>query len=74
MKMQAAWTGEKNRRLQLRRPCDCGCDERDGKRGVGYLTGSDGRGQGFTLWIETETVYRRVELALAALMFARGGE
>ena len=49
------WTdGERGRRLELRRPCACGCDGT--AHGVGYLTGSDPQGRGFTLWIESETL------------------
>lgn len=59
-----AWTGEKNRPLSLRRPCECGCDRRSGNKGAGYLTGSDAKGRGFTVWIESETVFKRI----AALM------
>jgi hypothetical protein len=29
-------------------------------RGVGYLTGSDPDGNGFTLWIKDEAMYQRV--------------
>ena len=71
MKTQIPWTGEKNRPLSLQRPCDCGCDGWDGKHGVGYLTASDERGKGFTIWIESEAVYRRLKAAMiAARMFA----
>ena len=47
------------------RPCSCGCDERDGRAGVGYLTGSDAAGNGFTIWIESEEVFQRLEQLLA---------
>jgi hypothetical protein len=59
------WQGEKDRILQVRRPCPCGCDDRGGRRGVGYLTGSDAEGSGFTVWIESEEVYRTLEKLLA---------
>lgn len=55
----ATWLGERNRVLQVRRPCQCGCDGDD--RGVGYITGSDAEGNGFTLWIKNEEEYVRVE-------------
>ena len=63
---QITWEGEIDRPLQLRRPCSCGCDGRDGDVGVGYITGSDGRGRGFTVWIEDEDVYKRMEEILKA--------
>ena len=52
----------------INRPCSCGCDARDGVRGVGYLSGSDAGGNGFTLWIKDEAMYRR----LAAMLRERG--
>ena len=55
-----AWTGEKNRPLSMCRPCKCGCDRRGGNKGVGYLTGSDAKGRGFTVWIESEAVFKRI--------------
>ena len=61
---EGTWNGDKCRPLSLCRPCSCGCDTRDGVKGVGYLTGSDADGNGFTVWIATEEVYRRVAKAL----------
>jgi hypothetical protein len=52
------WKGEPNRMFRIQRPCSCGCDERDGKKGVGYITGSDKNGNGVTIWIADEKVYR----------------
>jgi len=46
------------RPLMLRRPCRCGCDFRDGKSGVGYITGGDGKGAFFSLWIENEETFQ----------------
>jgi hypothetical protein len=40
--------GEQARELRVCRPCTCGCDARGGLHGVGYLTGSDPAGNGFT--------------------------
>lgn len=58
---ELVWTGgDENRPLMLKRPCPCGCDVRDGKKGVGYLTGSDENGNGFSLWIESEAAYERL--------------
>ena len=58
------WTGEPNRKLTLKRPCECGCDEREGPAGVGYLIVSDGDGNGVTLWIEHEDVYQVLQRVL----------
>jgi len=58
---QMVWQGEVRRPLGLSRPCPCGCDTRDGVKGVGYLSGSDAAGNGVTVWIEDEAVYRRLE-------------
>jgi hypothetical protein len=59
------WLGEKDRLLQVCRPCPWGCDDRGGRPGVGYLTGSDAEGNGFTVWIESEEVFQRLEKLLA---------
>ena len=57
--MEETWNeGEKNRMLQVKRPCPCGTCQADGVHGVGYLTGSDAEGNGFVLWIESEEVYQ----------------
>ena len=61
---QMTWLGAKNRRVTLCRPCACGCDQRDGDMGVGYLTGSDADGNGFTIWIEDEAVFSAMERVL----------
>ena len=43
------------------RPCSLRMgDVRDGVTGVGYLTGSDPDGNGFTLWIKDEAMYERL--------------
>jgi hypothetical protein len=62
---QFTWKGEKDRPLQVLRPCHCGCDNRGGRLGVGYLTGSDEEGNGFTIWIESEEVYQVMDKLLA---------
>lgn len=54
---QIKWVGERSRPLQACRPCECGCDAREGLKGVGYITGSDAYGNGFTVWIEDEVVF-----------------
>lgn len=56
--------GACNRTLTAVRPCECGCDFRDGDSGVGYLTGSNANGEGFTIWIENEQVYKLLETLL----------
>jgi hypothetical protein len=54
------WNGERDRAVRLQRPCECGCDERDrSERLVGYLTGSDSNGEGFTLYMPDEATYQR---------------
>ena len=60
-KTQFIWNGgDPGRSLMLRRPCSCGCDERDGSKGAGYLTGATKDGRGFTVWIESEEVYQAI--------------
>ncbi len=61
---QMVWQGEVRRPLRLSRPCPCGCDAREGVKGVGCLSGSDGAGKGVTIWIEDEAVYRQLEQLL----------
>jgi len=56
--------GERGRPLMVCRPCPCGCDVRGGVPGVGYLTGSDADGNGFTLWIKDEAAYSRIASTL----------
>ena len=58
---------DRARPLQLCRKCRCGCDERSGNLGVGYITG--GTAEHFaTVWIENEETYR----ALQAIFWAHG--
>lgn len=52
------WNGAADREPRVCRPCDCGCDERGGYKGVGYLTASNEDGEGFTLWLDTEEQFR----------------
>jgi hypothetical protein len=61
---QITWKGEKGRALQVCRPCSCGCDERDGFKGVGYVTGSNAKGNGFTIWIENDEVFNNISAVL----------
>jgi len=64
MSSQWIWKGEANRPLAIYRPCDCGCDCREGILGVAYVSASDNDGNGFTIWIEDEWVYKRFKFAL----------
>lgn len=57
------WKGDPGRAPRVQRPCECGCDLRDGKKGVGYLTGSDSEGNGFSLWITDEKLFKTMEKA-----------
>lgn len=52
------WKGDTGRAPRVQRPCECGCDMRDGVKGVGYLTGSDNKGNGFTVWITDEKLFK----------------
>lgn len=57
------WKGERNRQLATYRSCQCNVCSKS-SRGVGYLSFSDGNGNGFTVWIEDEKVFRRLKNAL----------
>ena len=58
-----AWNGERNRPLNVYRPCPCRvCTEN--RKGVGYLSYSDEKGRGLTIWVDNEHVFRRLRLAL----------
>ena len=48
------WNGAKDRELRVWRPCSCGCDG----AGIGYLSGSNAKGEGFTLWLKTEVQFQ----------------
>jgi hypothetical protein len=52
--------------LETHRPCSCGCDNREGKKGVGYIIGSDG-GNGFTIWVENENVFKLAQQVIYEL-------
>jgi hypothetical protein len=49
------------RQVSLWRPCPCGCDERDGSTGAGYISGCTKNGKGFTVWIEEEKTFQAVK-------------
>ena len=59
MKEQKTWKSDtpKKRPLRAYRPCECGCDTREGDKGVGYLLGEDDNGNGVTIWIQDESVF-----------------
>jgi hypothetical protein len=54
-----AWNGERNRQLDVYRPCACGVCSRN-RKGVGYLSCSDAAGRGFTVWIQSEEIFQRL--------------
>ncbi|HYM78781.1 MAG TPA: HNH endonuclease [Candidatus Dormibacteraeota bacterium] len=54
-----AWNGERNRPLDVYRPCPCGICSGN-RKGVGYLSCSDAKGHGFTVWIQSEEIFRRL--------------
>jgi hypothetical protein len=49
------------RPVSLWRPCPCGCDNRDGSSGAGYISGATKDGKGFTVWLESEETYQAVK-------------
>ena len=56
------WSGEnveKCRELNVYRLCECGCSDKEGA--VGYLSGSDEDGNGFTLYLFNENLYQLLE-------------
>jgi hypothetical protein len=60
------WYGERNRRLDVYRPCPCGgCSKHH--RGIGYLSSSDAKGRVFWVLIEDEEVFQRLALELKRL-------
>ena len=61
--IDSVWNGERNRRLDVYRPCPCGVCSGNCK-GVGYLSYSDSRGRGFTVWIQSEEIFRRLNRVL----------
>lgn len=63
-KRELTWQSTEARILELCRPCECGCDFRDGVKGVGYLIGSGSDGKGITVWIEDEETYQRLQVIL----------
>jgi len=58
------WNGEQDRSLKVERFCSCGtCQAAKPDGAVGYLTGSDTMGRGFTVYLWDEPRYM---LAVAA--------
>jgi|SRR5271170_8002703 len=64
------WKGERNRLLDVYRPCEC-CVCSKSSKGVGYLSFSDTNGNGFTVWIKDETIFRRLATALRLIRHDR---
>ena len=58
-----AWTGETNRQLNVYRACPCEVCSKN-RKGVGYLSFSDVNGRGFTIWIESEKIFRNLKRAI----------
>lgn len=54
------WNGERNREFRVYRPCSCGTCSAV-RKGVGYLSASDAKGRGFTIWIQDEDVFLRLQ-------------
>jgi len=61
-----AWNGERNRPLSAYRACPCAVCSK-GRRGVGYLSFSNAKGRGFTIWMRNEMVFRGLRQAVARL-------
>lgn len=55
---------DQERPLTLRRPCECGCDQRGNPTLVGYVNCIT-KGSGFTLEIHDEGTYQHMTRALA---------
>ena len=55
------WRGTTFRPFELMRKCECGCDDRSGDKGFGYLIGCTPDGDGVTIWIRNEEVFRWIE-------------
>ncbi len=73
MANQKVWGGPGCRddlKMELCRPCECGCDKRDGSSGVGYLLFSDGEGKGATVWIESEEVFEEISKTIERLQMS----
>ncbi len=53
-------------RAELCRPCDCGCDFREGNYGVGYFieSNTDWVTGGRTLWFKTEESFQAAKAML----------
>ena len=51
------WKGAESRKVEFFDPCSCGCDNRDNPYLLGYLSGSNDDGDGFTLPIHDQETY-----------------
>lgn len=58
------WSGPntaKRRPFKAQRPCPCGCDNRGREVPlVGYVTGSNAKGEGITLYAPDEETYQHL--------------
>lgn len=57
---------DQERPLTMRRPCDCGCDQRDAPDMVGYIN-AIADGKGFTIRFHDEETFQHVDAILKAL-------
>ena len=59
------WEGDAGREVRLWRACECGCDNRGRDVPmVGYITGSNDEGEGFTIELPDEEAYQRVRAVM----------
>lgn len=56
----ALWEGDEGRGIKACDSCPCGCDNRGGFKGLGYITGSTPEGKGFSLWIKDPLLWERI--------------
>jgi len=54
------WRGEEDREIRFSDPCCCGCDTRDNPQLLGSLTGSNDKGEGFTIRKYDEETYNHM--------------
>lgn len=55
-----SWVGEKGRRVDFYDPCPCGCTTRNHPNVLGYLSGSNDEGEGFTIMVSDQETYKRI--------------
>ena len=54
------WIGAEDRKIEFFDPCGCGCDTRDNPNLLGYLSGSNDEGEGFTIRVYDEDTYKQM--------------